>query len=82
MRYRERKARDGKKKKNFMFKKAAGSNLKTEESSRMAVKKYRQYGNFVGRMPGQRRFLMSVECFRLCVLSSEKEFKKNELIMI
>ena len=41
VRYRERKARSGEKKKTFMFRKAEGSNLKMEEISRMASKKHR-----------------------------------------
>ena len=76
-------ARSGKKKKIFMFRKAAGSSFKMEESSRMAIKKHRQYGNFAGEESAcQRKFLMSAECFHLYVLSSEKEYKKNELVKI
>lgn len=45
VRYRERKAISGKKKKIFRLRKAEGSNLKMEEISRMGSKKHRQYGN-------------------------------------
>jgi hypothetical protein len=42
MRYKERRVRNGKKTQ------AAGRNLETEENVRVATKKHRQYGNFVG----------------------------------
>ena len=47
-RYRERKASNGKKRKIFMFLKAAERNLKMGASERMAIKKHKQYGNFAG----------------------------------